>query len=504
MKPAGIACAAARIAWRGVDSLWQTKSLVSQAVTLLDALSAFRPGKLDGPDNVPLAGLGTRFQRRIYRKRVPPLPDGLDRMGLVHYIREVATYRYADPVELAKAQGVLGRLLSPANVPSQNLLTTEAFNLAIFHHLSYRNVGAALALKRQMEAAYVSPSLITYHLFLASQAVYNSANSNENENPLVMVLSLLREMKQQQIGVTGATWNHVLQVAPTGFSKSFFVEEMAKRKIPLDGESLRMCLELICDYYGIETAQEHAFPMRESLSVPVLKSLISRLLVAKQPGEKNVVQAAALLYRAWKSGLRPNTEVLDVFLANFAHRRRMDWQIGVISWMEHQFEVRPTQTSFEYLLEAATLLHDRTPAQRAGKLRAIGLACARFDASEPLSSRGRVLFRRAYRISEKLGPLPDSGPETWQMLCESLRWDHTLGPQEAPVHKAPASFLALDGAEQQEWPDWPVLKRREAAELEPWPHQRCSRSSKSANKSVYFGSLEKAPAAPATLAPSIC
>lgn len=398
-----------------LDYLRKTKALVAQTVAELDEMT---PKQIDRACLVyPTIG-----QRRYSSSRKLPSPPAIwTRKSLKGYLEELTGKRFTGNERLTDQIGLVSHmvadLLRPTNRATRQSLTVGAYNIGVRYFLGVKDIEAARKLLENMSGSFLEPDTDTLNYFLWPMASNISANPYRRSkgHPLVMVLQTLHRMKKHNVKANTETWNLALQAMPMGFGKSFLVEEMARRHIDLNERSLAVCTLAIAEKNGSEAAIEWAFNYSDTLPLGVLNLLLALQLKTKLPDNYNVAQALRLLdIASSKYSVKPNVHTMNTFLESFAHRRHLDWQMGVLTLLRDVYHVKPSPQSVEYLLEAA--LGQKETAQ---KYAMFGMVLARFR-EMPTTARTRVLIRRAVRRAEKRGlEVSDPGKTLWNELCKA-------------------------------------------------------------------------------------
>lgn len=278
----------------------------------------------------------------------------------------------------------------------------------------------------------IAPNRVTMHLLLSYQAQRIPQDPYPKGNtlhPLITTINTLNYMHRAGVQADVDTWNLVLLCMPFGFGKSFMVEEMDRRKIPLDSRSTAIISHIIAENKklidsssnSVDFSPNNLLHCIDPQDHAVLRTVISHLLATKAENNLNVARAWELVLQS--NPLDVSTDTMNTFFKSFAGRAHLDWQFGILS----HFSSTPWNAlSWQYLLEAASFTRESPH-----KYDMLGTILKQMEREQVcLTSRSRVLARRVVRQSQKNKyELKDFGQSGWKSLCEGLRWSQCFTPK---------------------------------------------------------------------------
>jgi len=335
-------------------------------------------------------------------------------------VKELTAYKYSPREQDNITQWLYG-LLGPHSMRSQ--MTAETYNHLIGYSLRAHDINLALYILDIMKSQNIMPDRISLHLFLkfnASLVATNPYPAPPLGHPLINTHLCIKKMKGFGVKADQNTWNLVLQCMPFGFGKSFLLEEMDKRRIPLTDTSKRVIFETIVS----NERDSNTIRLIDSLDINdpiVFRMMIDHLLTRKTNNNENVTSAWLLLTKSQDF----SREMFHIFLTRFARRKHLDWLFGILS----HFKDTPWDSkTWELFIEAASFTFET-----AGKSAALGTILKQAERENIiLTTRSRLLARRAMRRLS----LRDLGPAGWRELCQGLSWKHAMSPSDPDLLKS--------------------------------------------------------------------
>lgn len=408
--------------WTESDTLTylrQTRVLAQNVISTLAGMSDLSQKTVP----LPQIRVGLRQPPTILKS----LPDNSSSSQAVNQTVETLTKYDYGPTATAIINKWLYRLANQREV-----LSIQPINCMIGYFVKLNDLQMVNHWVKYMFSRNISPNRVTLHLLLSFQARKIPLDPYPKGNtlhPLITTVNTLNYMHRAGVQADIDTWNLVLLCMPFGYGKSFMVEEMDRRKIPLDSRSIAMISRIIAENKKIidSSSQSVDFSPNSLLHCidpqdhAVLRTVISHLLSTKAEHNLNVTRAWELVLQS--SPLDVSTDTMNTFLKSFAGRAHLDWQFGILS---HFATTEWNELSWQYYLEAASFTRENPQ-----KYVILGTILKQMEREQVcLTSRSRVLARRALRQAQKSGhELKDLGQTGWDLLRENLKWIKCFKPK---------------------------------------------------------------------------
>ena len=240
---------------------------------------------------------------------------------------------------------LLRTLTHPKNESVRPYLSTEVFDnlLWYFGSLHTHDMAAVRETLSFMKISGCSPSTRSYNFVI--RALLTRFGMRATQSVSKKLVYYLGEMFENKVYADEMTWNLVWMFLKSESARVFMWRRMGEFGFKLDLYNLVSRMEFEPD--GIDSIVETILLQREQISKGTLKIIIRKLLEREQFNT-----AWVLMKRFIASGRPIDYTVMDVFLATFASRGRLDLTLLVFNTLVNDYNVKPGISSFNLLFKS--------------------------------------------------------------------------------------------------------------------------------------------------------